>query len=277
MAGTRRVRATTRATVVAAALALLPMTAVPAVASAPAAPRASAPSHTAVGAVLHGRVAAAAHAPAVPGARRYTRRIPADVTQVVVVRAARWRSTTGTLTWWSRTSGGWRKVGSARARLGYGGLVVAAARVQSTGTTPAGLFTMTQTFGRQADPGTAMPYTRLTDDHWWVQDRRSPYYNQMRLGSQGGFARRTHGYNASEHLARMGAQYDYVSVIDFNRPRPVIGRGSGIFLHAYGDRTTVGCVSIPRSSMRSLLRWMAPGAHPRIVIGKARWLSGPPV
>ena len=46
---------------------------------------------------------------------------------------------------------------------------------------------MTQTFGRQADPGTAMPYTRLTDDHWWVQDRRSPYYNQMRLGSQGGF------------------------------------------------------------------------------------------
>jgi L,D-peptidoglycan transpeptidase YkuD (ErfK/YbiS/YcfS/YnhG family) len=275
MTGTRRVRATTRAAVVAASLALLPLTAVPAGAAGQAATRAA--SAVPAGVVVDGRVAAAAHAPAVPGARRYTRRIPADVTQVVVVRAARWRSTSGTLTWWSRTSTGWRKVGSAKARLGYGGLVVAAARVQSTGTTPAGLFTMTETFGRQADPGTAMPYTRLTDDHWWVQDRRSRYYNQMRLGSQGGFARRTRGYNASEHLARMGSQYDYVSVIDFNRPRPVIGRGSGIFLHAYGDRTTVGCVSIPRASMRSLLRWMAPGAHPRIVIGKARWLSGPPV
>ena len=29
--------------------------------------------------------------------------------------------------------------------------------------------------------------TQLTDDHWWVQDRRSAYYNQMRLGSLGGF------------------------------------------------------------------------------------------
>lgn len=271
----RTPRAGARLLAVVAALAVLPLAELPVASAVPAPIRAAA--EVAVGAAPAGRVAAAAHAPAVPGARRYTRRIPADVRQVVVVRASRWRSTAGTLTWWSRTSTGWRKVGTAKARLGYGGLVVAAARVQSTGTTPAGLFTMTETFGRQADPGTSMPYTRLTDDHWWVQDRRSPYYNQMRLGSQGGFARRTRGYNASEHLARMGAQYDYVSVIDFNRPRPVIGRGSGIFLHAYGDRTTVGCVSIPRASMRSLLRWMTPGSHPRIVIGKARWLSGPPV
>jgi L,D-peptidoglycan transpeptidase YkuD (ErfK/YbiS/YcfS/YnhG family) len=118
-----------------------------------------------------------------------------------------------------------------------------------------------------------MPYTKLTDDHWWVQDRRSAYYNQMRRGSAGGFAQRTSGYNSSEHLARMGPQYDYVSVIDFNRPRPVIGRGSGIFLHAYGDRTTVGCVSVRRDVMRGLLRWMKPSAQPRIVIGPRGWLA----
>jgi L,D-peptidoglycan transpeptidase YkuD (ErfK/YbiS/YcfS/YnhG family) len=209
----------------------------------------------------------------VPGARRYTGRVPADVTQVVVVRAARWSSTRGTLTWWTRTATGWRKLGTAKARLGYGGLVGAARRVQSTGTTPAGLFRMTETFGQLADPGTAMPYTRLTDDHWWVEDRRSAYYNQMRLGRAGGFARRTRGYNASEHLARMGPQYDYVAVIDFNRPRPVIGRGSGIFLHAYGDRTTVGCVSIPHAQMRRVLTWLSPTANPRIVVGPVAWLD----
>ena len=221
-------------------------------------------------------VTIAPFAPAVPGARRYTGRIAADVRQVVVVRAAHWSSTRAMLTWWSRTPTGWHKVGTATARLGYGGLVRAARRVQDTGTTPAGNFRMTETFGRRADPGTAMPYTRLTDDHWWVQDRRSQFYNQMRSGRLGGFARRSHGLNGSEHLARMGAQYDYVSVIDFNRPGPVVGRGSGIFLHAYGDRTTVGCVSIPRSQMRRLLRWMTPGAHPHIVIGPSTWLARSP-
>ena len=263
---------------------LLPL--VPATADAASAPGRRPPASTvspvstvstvSAGASIEGSVRAATHAPAVPGARRYTGRIPADVRQVVVVRAPRWRSTLGTLTWWARTSTGWRKVGTATARLGYGGLVRAARRTQGTGTTPAGQFRMTETFGRQRDPGTAMPYTTLTDDHWWVQDRRSAYYNRMRLGSAGGFARRTSGYNASEHLARMGAQYDYVSVIDFNRPHPVIGRGSGIFLHAYGDRTTVGCVSIPRARMRGLLRWMTPTANPRIIIGPRRWLSRTP-
>jgi L,D-peptidoglycan transpeptidase YkuD (ErfK/YbiS/YcfS/YnhG family) len=225
------------------------------------------------GVVVAGRAAAVSYAPAIPGARRYTGRIPSSTRQIVLVRAARWSSTKGTLTWWARTDTGWRKLGSADARLGYGGLVRAARRVQSTGTTPAGQFPMTETFGRRADPGTAMPYTHLTDDHWWVQDRRSAYYNQMRLGSLGGFARRTYGYNASEHLARMGSQYAFAAVVDFNRPRPVIGRGSGIFLHAYGDRTTVGCVSVPRSVMRGLLQWMSPAASPRIVIGPRSWLS----
>jgi L,D-peptidoglycan transpeptidase YkuD (ErfK/YbiS/YcfS/YnhG family) len=228
---------------------------------------------TAAGATIGGRLSAAVAAPALPGARRYTGRIPSSVTQVVRVRAAGWNSTRGTLSWWARASTGWRKLGSTPARLGYGGLVRAAKRVQGTGTTPAGQFRMTQTFGRQADPGTSMPYTKLTDDHWWVQDRRSAYYNQMRRGSAGGFAQRTSGYNSSEHLARMGPQYDYVSVIDFNRPRPVIGRGSGIFLHAYGDRTTVGCVSVRRDVMRGLLRWMKPSAQPRIVIGPRTWLA----
>jgi L,D-peptidoglycan transpeptidase YkuD (ErfK/YbiS/YcfS/YnhG family) len=228
---------------------------------------------TAAGVVVAGRAAAMSYAPAIPGARRYTGRIPSSTRQIVLVRAARWSSTKGTLTWWARTATGWRKLGSADARLGYGGLVRAARRVQSTGTTPAGQFAMTETFGRRVDPGTAMPYTHLSDDHWWVQDRRSAYYNQMRLGSLGGFARRTYGYNSSEHLARMGSQYAYAAVVDFNRPRPVIGRGSGIFLHAYGDRTTVGCVSVPRSVMRGLLQWMSPAASPRIVIGPRSWLS----
>jgi L,D-peptidoglycan transpeptidase YkuD (ErfK/YbiS/YcfS/YnhG family) len=214
-------------------------------------------------------------APAIPGAARFTGHVPATTREVIVVSAPTWRSHTGTVSLYQRGGSGWTRVVSTPARLGARGLVLATQRVQGTSTTPAGLFTITEAFGRQTDPGTALPYVHVGADHWWVQDRRSAYYNQMRLGSQAGFARTQYGYNGSERLASKGAQYDYVAVIDFNRPHPVIGRGSGIFLHAFGDLTTVGCVSVERSRMRSILRWLRPTAHPRIVIGEDSWLATP--
>lgn len=213
------------------------------------------------------------YAPHVPGAARYDGRIPESVRQVIVVTAPRWRSTTGTVLLYQRSGSGWRRVAAWGARLGYGGLVVGTRRVQGTGTTPAGAYTITEAFGRQADPGTLLPYTKVTSDHWWVEDRRSAYYNQMRLGSRGGFALRTTGYNASEHLLSMGAQYDYAAVVDFNRPDPVIGRGAGIFLHAFGTGATGGCVAIRRDRMRLTLRWLKPAQHPWIIIGQSTWLN----
>jgi L,D-peptidoglycan transpeptidase YkuD (ErfK/YbiS/YcfS/YnhG family) len=211
-------------------------------------------------------------APPVPGARRYDGTMRDSVRTVLVVSATSWRSTAGRLTVYVRAGSGWRAVRTMKARLGRTGLVLAAQRRQGTGTTPAGRFAITETFGRRADPGTAMPYTKVTLDHWWVQDRRSRYYNQMRRGSQGGFALTRTGYYGSERLAAMGPQYDYAAVIDFNRPRPVIGRGSGIFLHAYGDPTTVGCVSVHRDRMVEILRLLRPGDRPRIIIGEDDWL-----
>jgi L,D-peptidoglycan transpeptidase YkuD (ErfK/YbiS/YcfS/YnhG family) len=212
------------------------------------------------------------YAPPIPGAPRYDGRILTRVRTVVVVTATSWRSTSGRLTVYTRSGAGWRAVRTTSARLGRSGLVVAAKRTQGSGTTPAGLFAMTEAFGRKADPGTALPYTKVTLDHWWVQDRRSRYYNQMRRGSQGGFALTRWGYYGSERLAAMGAQYDYAAVIDFNRPKPVIGRGSGIFLHAYGDPTTVGCVSVHRDRMIEILRLLRPADYPRIIIGEDDWL-----
>jgi L,D-peptidoglycan transpeptidase YkuD (ErfK/YbiS/YcfS/YnhG family) len=70
----------------------------------------------------------------------------------------------------------------------------------------------------------------------------------------------------------MGRQYDYVAVIDFNRPDPVIGRGSGIFLHVKNGHATAGCVSIPHRAMRKVLRWLDPSKAPMIVMGQRDWL-----
>jgi L,D-peptidoglycan transpeptidase YkuD (ErfK/YbiS/YcfS/YnhG family) len=228
--------------------------------------------HAPVGSPVGARLAAAAAvAPAIPGVRRFA--IPSSTRQVIVVTASAWSSRVATLTLWRRSGSGWRAVVHWPARLGYSGLVVGTQRKQDTGKTPAGSYTITQAFGRRANPGTTISYTKVTDDHWWVEDRRSVYYNQMRLGSRGGFALRTSGFNSSEHLARMGTQYDYAAVVDFNRPHPVVGRGAGIFLHAFGTGSTGGCVSVSWSHMRQVLQWLNAGDHPRIVIGTRAWLA----
>jgi L,D-peptidoglycan transpeptidase YkuD (ErfK/YbiS/YcfS/YnhG family) len=213
-------------------------------------------------------------APHVPGVGRYDGRIPSSVRRVIVVTASRWRTTYATLMLYRRTSTGWHRDAAWPARLGYGGLVIGDQRVQDTGTTPAGLYSITSAFGRSTNPGTRLPYTRVSSDQWWVEDRRSRYYNEMRLGSQGGFALRTTGYNSSEHLVDFGRQYDYAAVIDFNRPYPVVGRGAGIFLHVSGSGATGGCVSIRRDRMAATLRWLDPRDHPVIVIGPSSWLAG---
>jgi len=216
-----------------------------------------------------------AHAPAIPGATLFSGHVPAYTRQVIVVTAQTWRSTTATLRLYRSDGIRWFLVRSLPARLGYGGLVKASQRQQGTGTTPAGLFAITEAFGRKANPGTALPYAKLTADDWWVEDRESAYYNQKRLGSQGGFTLATQGFNSSEHLAGVGAPYDYVAVIDFNRTHPVVGRGAGIFLHVNGAGSTAGCVSLPAPAMLDLLRWLDPTAHPRIIIGPSNWLKQP--
>lgn len=203
---------------------------------------------------------------------RFEGRIPASTRQLVVVTASHTGATHGRVVRYRLLASGWQRAGSWKARLGYGGLVKGTRRVQGTGTTPMGAYAMTEAFGRRANPGTGLPYHRLTSEDWWVQDRGSRYYNERRHAAQGGFRIRSSGYNGSEHLITYGRQYDYVAVVDFNRPDPTIGRGSGIFLHVTKHRPTAGCVAIPHRAMRTVLRWLDPARQPMIVIGTRGWL-----
>jgi L,D-peptidoglycan transpeptidase YkuD (ErfK/YbiS/YcfS/YnhG family) len=192
-------------------------------------------------------------------------------TQVLVVTSASWRTTWAQLRVYEKRDGRWRLVmGPMTARVGYSGMRPAARRIQGDGTTPAGTFAITNAFGIKADPGTDLPYWRIRSrDQWWVGDRRSRYYNQPRWGSAGGFRRTERGVDGSERLIGYPTQYAYSAVIDFNRPKPVVGRGSGIFLHVNGRGSTAGCVSVTSANLVRILRWLDPGAKPKITIAPA--------
>lgn len=136
---------------------------------------------------------------------------------------------------------------------------VTSSKVEGDKSTPAGLYTLTQAFGVEADPGSLLPYRRVTQDSYWVDDPDSVCYNQWVEGTE------DKNWNSAEHLADYAGQYAYAVVVDYNMFPPVAGKGSAIFLHC-GNRATAGCVAVPRSDMLELLLWLDPTKDPAILI-----------
>ena len=76
--------------------------------------------------------------------------------------------------------------------------------------------------------------------------------------------------------------YRYLATVGYNVDPIVPGLGSAIFLHRHqydsAGRTvaTSGCVSLSEAELLSVLRWLDPSLHPRILMGPDSWLIKPP-
>jgi L,D-peptidoglycan transpeptidase YkuD (ErfK/YbiS/YcfS/YnhG family) len=191
-------------------------------------------------------------------------RVQPPGSQVITVEAASARTTHASLRIWRREGGCWVAAsGPYAARVGWNGL--SANRREGDGTTPAGTFRIHSTmYGNEPNPGVRFRYRRIRCGDWWNEDPSSPTYNtfqHVRCGTQPPFR------VVSRGMWQDRRAYPYLAVIEFNM-RPVVpGRGSGIFLHAATGGSTNGCVSIQKAHLRTVLRWLRPGATPHIAIG----------
>jgi L,D-peptidoglycan transpeptidase YkuD (ErfK/YbiS/YcfS/YnhG family) len=168
------------------------------------------------------------------------------------------------------------------ARNGYAGWAWAGQRIQDSGTTPMGTFRITQTFGLKNSPGTKLPWTHADGNDYWVGDNKdAKTYNMFQSRAS---STRTWRTGEAERLSAYPTQYEFVAVIDYNRPPPSsitwdaahgqhvtskpadVRRGSAIFLHVKGSGSTAGCVSLSRSDMVRVLQWLDPAQVPRIVM-----------
>lgn len=114
--------------------------------------------------------------------------------------------------------------------------------------TPAGLFSFTTAFGIKPNPGTKLPYRRVTKYDYWVDDIKSPHYNTWVN------AKKTPGKYKSEHLIEHSPSYNYALNINYN-PDCEPGLGSAIFLHCKNKSgSTTGCIAIPEKTMKILLK-----------------------
>ena len=116
--------------------------------------------------------------------------------------------------------------------------------------------------GSAGDPGTGLPYFQTGPADWWVSDVNSPLYNTHQRCSSCPF-----DTGVSENLYAAGYVYSYAVVIDYNTSPVRRGAGSAFFLHVSDGSATTGCVSIPEDELVSIMRWLTPSAHPRILIG----------
>jgi L,D-peptidoglycan transpeptidase YkuD (ErfK/YbiS/YcfS/YnhG family) len=191
-----------------------------------------------------------------------------SATRVITVVAHSHSSTTATLQAWTKASGGgWKKYGSAvPAHVGSDGIGSAS---EYRSATPAGSFTLTQAFGHNGDPGTSLPYRHTTSADWWISQAGRLYNTHQVCSSGCSFDRGSNTPN--EHLYYETPYYNYAVVIDYNtRNAPggvKAGKGSAFFLHVTDGRATAGCVAISQTKLISIMRWLTPSTHPRVLIG----------
>jgi L,D-peptidoglycan transpeptidase YkuD (ErfK/YbiS/YcfS/YnhG family) len=190
-----------------------------------------------------------------------------SASQVITVVAGSTGSTTAVLQAWVRApGGGWLRWGPAlTAHVGSAGLTSHPS--ESLSATPIGSFTLTRAFGHDANPGSGLPYHQTTPADWWISQYGGAYasiYNTMQTCS--GSCPFAQG-DPNEHLYYETPFYNYAVVINYNTGPVVPGAGSAFFLHVTNGTATAGCVSIPQTNLVSIMKWLSPSAHPRILIG----------
>ena len=139
----------------------------------------------------------------------------------------------------------WEEKFAVSGRVGSGGI---GKQREGDKKTPTGAYNLHIPFGIKENPGCAIEYAQVNENHYWG-GKPAKYYNKLvdiskvsdyRIGS-------------GEHIIDYGDVYNYCVAIDYN-PEGIVGKGSAIFLHCSGKGATAGCVSIPEKDMIMVLK-----------------------
>ena len=129
---------------------------------------------------------------------------------------------------------------------------------------PEGKFTIGTTFGQKGNPGTKMPFRKITSDDVWVDDPKSKLYNTWQS------KKKTKGqWKSAENMNHR--LYTYGFVINYNTKR-IPYEGSAIFFHV-GNSYTLGCVATAETNVKSIMKWLDPAKKPVIIITPSEKLN----
>lgn len=151
-----------------------------------------------------------------------------------------------TLTVHTKHNGVWTETLSCSARVGKNGIT--GNKREGDGKTPRGIYSFGQAFGVAGNPGTARRWLQVNNNHYWVDDVHSTYYNKLVDASQTGIQ-----WSSAEHLISYPTAYRYAIALNYNTAC-IPGAGSAIFLHCSTGGATAGCISVSQSDMIRILK-----------------------
>jgi L,D-peptidoglycan transpeptidase YkuD (ErfK/YbiS/YcfS/YnhG family) len=187
-----------------------------------------------------------------------------QATQLIVVDASTYATTTATVSVWQREGSCWVAVfGPWTAHIGANGF--SDHHAEGDDTTPTGAYGIGAVmYGNAPNPGVEYRYQQVVCGDWWDEDPNSPEYNTFQYVPCG----ETPSFGGdSEALWEETNVYPSFAVIDYNTSPVVPGAGSAIFIAANLGSPTEGCVGLPVDELDQLLRWLNPAAFPLIVLG----------
>ncbi len=113
--------------------------------------------------------------------------------------------------------------------------------------TPIGTMHVLSAFGIKENPGTTIPYTRVTPTVFACDDS-CQYYNQIIDTAV------VHHQCKGEEMYKYQPQYNYGLATDFNK-ECIYPKGSNIFIHVKGEKPyTGGCIAFDEDKMIEILR-----------------------
>jgi L,D-peptidoglycan transpeptidase YkuD (ErfK/YbiS/YcfS/YnhG family) len=198
--------------------------------------------------------------------------------QLIVAIAPGWDSDQAQMRLYERNPGGpWRAVsGPWAVLLGKNGLAwgrgVAGQeqkglhKEEKDKRSPAGIFTLGDVYGYEASlpPGGAYPYHQVTEADAWVDDPRSPYYNEHVIVDPQNLPQ----WFSRERMKSGDFAYHWLIDIQHNEHPAIPGEGSAIFFHIRRgvDRPTAGCTSMAEENLVGIVRWLRMEKHPEYVL-----------
>ena len=123
--------------------------------------------------------------------------------------------------------------------------------------TPLGTWEVGEAYGIADNPGSILPYTKVTDDMYWcATGSNGKKYNTLLYKSQDP----DNDYSEDEHLIDYPIRYKYFLDMGYNKAGAPYA-GNAIFLHCWKepDYPTGGCVAVSEESMVTILKTITPG------------------
>ena len=212
--------------------------------------------------------------------------LPAHAQQVIIGIAPDNNSSHVTLSVHEKTATGWKPVGAAwKGRLGRNGLawgiglhpanLTGLRKVEGDGRSPAGIYRIGSKAGFVYGYAPAikklpsLPYKKITTRDLWVEDPKSPYYNQHILLPH----EPASAWEKDAQMRQNDHAHSLKLFIAHNEATPnkraLANAGSSIFFHIWradGAKPTAGCTTMHEVQLKDLISKIDPSKNPTYVL-----------